>query len=139
MWVHNVLAVSNYLFVIPAIIQVHAIGELYYTLLIHTMILASMLMHISETKHGLLPHSTFVPFSNLFLNFDRAMAIVTALSFLPLVFIHPHPWSVIATFGIGGILSFIGEQTMVVAIYVPCHLVWHACAYFAMYECLKYY
>lgn len=94
---------------------------------------SSVLMHISEKKHGL-PGVFFKEYSNVFLNVDRFFAVLLAfygaynflqktnkekkLSIKPII-----------AFGIGSIASFIGEKTTNLILYTILHTVWHTLSY----------
>ena len=99
------------------------------TVILGNMALASFLMHLTETKHGLRPDTVLITFSSIFLNIDRVMAIVTSVYFgsywwqegrrlLPLY---------LTLFGL--LCNFIGEQTYDLTLYTVSHTVWHLCAY----------
>lgn len=95
---------------------------------------ASVWMHISETKHKLNPgNDALTRCSSIFLNIDRLAAIIAAIYFSHRWYIQGCDMVPVVVMCIGTVCSFIGEQTNNLNVYVPLHIVWHACAYYCMW------
>ena len=124
-----VVAFSNVLGV-PVVLAASGVADV--TVIILVMV-ASMLMHLSERKH-LLPGVP--PFSygcNFLLNLDRAVAVSAFLYFLPrittdLVFEN-------LSVCLLGLLSIIVSENVEVSplFFTIWHTIWHACVYRMIY------
>jgi hypothetical protein len=77
MWVHNILALSA-TFGLPAVWVAVAAGRLDNAVVFSMAMAATVLMHLSETKHVLDPGPAWRPWSTWFLNMHRAVAVLTA-------------------------------------------------------------
>jgi len=102
-------------------------------ILVASAYLASVFMHATETKHNL--NGLFLKqYSNIFLNIDRVLAIMTGLYGLWLFYNNPTKnISQIIFPLIGALSSFIGEQTMNLPLYTFTHCIWHALAYYSLH------
>jgi len=103
------------------------------TVLVASACLASVFMHLTETKHGL--KGLFLKeYSNMFLNIDRVLAIMTGLYGLWLFYNNPRKNIYQLAFPlIGAISSFVGEQTTNLPLYTFTHCIWHALAYYSLH------
>ena len=143
MWIHTVLALSH-LVSLPALHKALklAIGntshwecQLAFPLLFLSNV-ASIFMHLSETKHGLIPDTLWLQtHSSTLLNLDRIAAHITALYFLRWwwltlsVSCRIQTMDPIAIICFGGLCLWIGERTMDQLLYFVLHLIWHVCAF----------
>lgn len=102
------------------------------------VMIASALMHSSETKHDLNPGPSLVPWSTAFLNFDRVVSVASIVFTLWNMWKYcphnPFPWLAATWLSAGTLFLMAGEmagdgQLMV---YAVTHLVWHAAAYWAI-------
>lgn len=133
MWIHNILAASN-IFGLPAVILAYHRQHVGNALVIVAAIFASVMMHLSETKHSLEPMPPLKTRSLLFLNVDRTVAMLTFLWFLP-------QWSFMLH-GVQTPLIWLASGTIAMALgelclhplpYLALHLFWH----FAVYRVLS--
>lgn len=118
------------------------IGDIIGALLCTFSLIASVLMHISETKHNL-PGVLFKEYSNILLNIDRLFALILfcygIITFInnPDVIYHYYMGKdfiellifPIVIFSTGAIASYIGENTDDLKLYTLLHTIWHICAY----------
>jgi len=103
------------------------------TIIVLNTILASILMHLSETKHGLIPRAELVSLSQLLLNIDRGMALTATGWFGWYWWEQRRDSTPIILLLIGLVGSAIGERTQNLFLYGLVHgVVWHGCAYIAM-------
>jgi len=104
-------------------------------LVVMAVMAASVLMHMSETKHKLRPQDEFLrKASTLFLNVDRFAAIIAFgwFAFQWSLGGYVQPKMLLVVICIGGLCNFIGEQVDNFSIYMFTHVVWHGCAYAAI-------
>jgi hypothetical protein len=115
--------------------------------LIIGVMMASSLMHISETKHGLSPDRYGITscgrcltrYSTTFLRCDIIMASFTTLFYFIFGwFDHPFQWTIFVVLAIGGILMHTGEKTMDLVLYFRLHASWHACVSLALFLAVAY-
>jgi hypothetical protein len=108
------------------------------------VVIASTLMHLSETKHGIRPdtggdkcgkclgHCSFT-----FLSCDIMMALITALFFIFLTILrskpNPQQWLLALLALVGGIANHIGERSTSLVTYFRLHCFWHATVALGMY------
>ncbi len=104
-------------------------GRFYGAILVTGAVIASIMMHATETKHKL-PGLFLAEYSNMFLNIDRVLAYLTGLYGMFLFFTNPNKnvWQIVAPV-VGATSCFIGERTENLLLYTLCHVVWHALAY----------
>lgn len=128
---HKFLALTNILGLVPMFYS-HTWSD---SCVVLATIVASVAMHACETKHKLNPGKSFAKYGDLFLNIDRAMAMI-AMSYL-----FPKWWhldyakkvDVLALFCGGLLFSAVGELTESVKLYIICHTFWHIIVYTSMY------
>lgn len=101
-------------------------------ILVTFIIVSSILMHLTETKHNLIPpYEWAIHWSYFCLNLDRSIAV---FAFLWYIYFWDYSYIGITarvTFIIlvASILSYLGEQTNNLTIYVICHTIWHLLMY----------
>lgn len=139
-WIHLVLASSNVwglgaFFIAWRTTRIGAIVVL-------LVMVASTLMHLSETKHGLNPGSFWMPWSHVLLNVDRVCAVLAFLYFLHMGWQCRNTYGLkeqIMLFAIAGAFNVMGEQTTWLPLYVISHLLWHGLVYLEMWILLVAY
>lgn len=92
-------------------------------------LVASCLMHVSETKHNLNGMFGTGTYSGILLDIDRVFAII--LGFL--VFVNVETWKspfYAATFCIAFVALSVGERTNNNLIYLVCHSIWHLLVFY---------
>lgn len=133
-WIHQILAYSNLLGYLPCYFLWQCDGQEYRAMLmIVTVMMSSSLMHLSETKHGLIPATRFLyDWSGFLLNLDRFCAIVATIYFgfraWECRFICPMS-AQITLFIVACTVNFLGEQASNQKIYCFTHLMWHIMIY----------
>lgn len=144
MWVHNLLAVSN-LLGLPAVILLLGKEKYFAACLVGTVIAASILMHLSETKHNLSPAPWLVPWSSLLLNLDRAAAAMNVVYWGSVWVQHRRVFGYVMLYWFiaGALLAAIGEwksygprgelYQQPLMVYLPCHFLWHSIVYYNLY------
>lgn len=156
MWVHTVLC-SSHVVSLPAIWKALQVAK-YGTPRLETLIplplllmchFASILMHLSETKHGLIPTSGWLyRHSNFFLDLDRLFACANALFFLWWWWLTLPASSVTASITasdpvwlllVGTFCLWIGERTINRLLYAVLHVIWHICAFGSVDSVLQRY
>lgn len=142
MWVHNVLTVSH-------AISLLGIGKAYHEqrymdlMMMIIIVLNSMLMHISDTKHGLTPCSKRLEkWSDVFLNMDRTSAVVGSCYFVyrrifPQL-IAVYEWNdnisyTLYSWSVAMVCLAIGEYTNNWHLYTIFHCVWHFIVFLQFY------
>jgi hypothetical protein len=97
------------------------------------MIIASILMHLSETKHGLIGIHPFNKYSRIFLWFDRIMAYICSLHVLYIMY---YKWNSLTNdfilWGLFGLLMQMVSEIIVTNQELPLiitHCIWHYVAY----------
>lgn len=115
-------------------------------MIISIMIMSSVLMHLSDQKHGLPGIYPFNKFTKLFLWLDRLMAYLLTLQILYMMY---YKWAKIPTYlifyGIFGILlQFISEVALPMyklnnhkVLFVISHCLWHFVAYTYYYKIVQ--
>lgn len=92
---------------------------------------ASCLMHITETKHNLIPF-VLKEFSNTFLNTDRILTLLLSLYGL---FLYGSNYDKVPFYplllrgSIGIVCLRLGELTSNLVLYTLLHTIWHYCSY----------
>jgi len=130
-WVNIIVTSSNICGMIPLMISFQK-GNMFEVVLIGVTILASVLMHLSETKHKL-PGLYFQTYCNEFLWFDRIMAVLSSLYiFYNLVNFHASlltSWFVTKVI-IGLSFNFLSERVFTgPIIFMILHSGWHCLAF----------
>lgn len=137
MWINLIVALSNIFGVIPALYMLNK--QLWISILFFNMTLASVLMHLSETKHGLPGIYPFNKYSGFFLNLDRVMAIGSALIMIFLV-VYYEVYNV-CIFGyvmVGVLLGWYSERVCESKImFMVSHGLWHMIAFTSSYYVLS--
>jgi hypothetical protein len=111
----------------------------FYTPVFGLMIVASVLMHLSEQKHGLTGIYPFSKYSNLFLWFDRIMAWILTIVTVHLAytkyensyFVHFYIY-----FGIFGLIVMTISEMILTDewfLFTIFHSLWHMVAYATLY------
>ena len=141
--VHAILAASHILF-LPAFHQVALCLHAGYQLHVVTLFLLinvvfwSTLMHLSETKKGLLPaNPCLVRYSNVFLNFDRLFAVTASVYGCLFLGLSHHTSKLFKLFFIGFLFSALGEwfgARWKWIPYVVLHLIWHGLVAYIAYQ-----
>ena len=94
--------------------------------------IASIFMHISETKHEL-PGLWLAKYSNYFLNIDRFFAGIAGMYGLFLFYTNSNKTtSQVALPLVGSLTLFIGEHTTDLPLYTITHTIWHFIAYYSL-------
>lgn len=88
-------------------------------------IMASCIMHISETKHGLNGMGRFAHISHAALNVDRFFAVALALTCLLSVVFWQNWVMYSTTFLALSVCLFLGEKTKNLTYYTALHTIWH--------------
>ena len=137
MAINWILAGSNLFGTFPLYKAIQA-GKHKEAYLIGGLMIASGLMHISETKHHLTP-PIFQKYSGIFLNIDRGLSIIIPLLYRDRI-IDRLP-DVLPLGAMGVICLLIGEiktddPTFNTIFYPGLHLIWHACVYSLIYKLL---
>lgn len=127
-----VIIASTNIFALDAIRQLYLHGRYYGVGLVSCAAISSVLMHITETKHGL-TELCFPGYSQLFLNIDRFFGVLSALYGVYLFYCNPNKKKIQVVLPIiGGICSVIGELTNNLVFYTCLHSIWHPCAYYGL-------
>jgi hypothetical protein len=123
------------LLAVPAIFKLWKCGRIFGSLLTATSFSASVLMHITETKHNL-PGLCWSSYSNIFLNIDRVFAGLTGLYGCYLYFdknknlpISGYDTTPVLTLLLGSLCLKLGEMTNNLYAYNLFHNIWHYCAF----------
>mgnify|MGYP006898474687 CR=1 FL=1 len=94
--------------------------------------IASVFMHMTETKHNL-KGLCLAKYSKIFLNIDRFLAYLTGFYGLYLFYNNPTKTvSQVIVPLIGGCCAAIGERTENLPLYTTLHTTWHFCAYYGL-------
>lgn len=136
-WTHWILATSHVV-AVPALVKTLSRQRYLHAVVVSAVILASICMHLSETKHGLVPSHLWRPWSRIALNLDRLCASSSAIYFMWLRWPMqvPRDTELFAVALLGMMCSYLGEQTHDVPTYVVYHLIWHGCAFYLLYSVL---
>jgi hypothetical protein len=122
-----IIVTASDVFALEPILKLYNLQRYYGCSLVTLAMCASIMMHMTETKHNL--HGLFRKYSNYFLNFDRVIACLTGLYGAYLFFTGDRDiWKVVPLL-LGALSAFIGESTNNLYIYMPCHILWHFLAY----------
>ena len=138
MWddrVRGILALSH-VWVLPALVKAGRRGSVGDAALVLAIGMASVWMHLRETKHGLKPQPDWHPRAPAWaLNADRAVATLAACYFLarrwPLSAAADGPLVLAAV--VAAAFCAAGERTASLPAYTACHLVWHAAMFVILY------
>lgn len=128
MWINYMVACSNLVFGLPVCWYARTDAQLLVALF---MILASVLMHLSETKHRLPGIYPWNQYTWYFLQFDRVMALLC--SGYVLSYLLWRPYATHWTIGLAGLACNVVSELVHDSWYVITHCVWHACAYYLLY------
>lgn len=110
--------------------------DLFGLIIMTVTVMASIMMHLSETKHSL-PGLLFVSHSDLFLNIDRITAILASLYGVYLFFKNQKV-SVLMLTSTGLIFMFISENMCKSKYsFAFFHSIWHILAYISLYLLIK--
>jgi hypothetical protein len=132
MTVHVWLAATNVVAIHPIWIALLHQNTIMATVIFCAAV-SSVLMHMSETKHGLDPGSLlWREWSWTLLNLDRAFAYLTGALGICLWMQCEYPLSVTCIAVLGFVCAAVGEWTRSIPLYVTLHTVWHVCAYMAL-------
>lgn len=132
-----VVTLSNLYGILPIY---HAPG--YYRLWMGGLVTASVLMHLSETKHGLPGIYPFNIYSNSFLLLDRLMAYtpIIYLGYQLLTRENPQPIYdlILSPVAIVGAISVLMSEGLHLGkpFFAITHSIWHICAYHLCYQFL---
>lgn len=128
-WPNLIVAASNVLG-IPGLLSASGWHHRLVTLLV---MVASTLMHLSETKHSLVGIRPLNRWSSLFLNLDRLMAVL-ALAFYACT-IPLHVWHQALPIGLFGLLmSALSEWVEGGYVWFTItHCLWHISVYYLMF------
>lgn len=115
------------------LIQLFNDGRWCGTMLVSCAVVSSVLMHASDTTHGLDPGPRLKKYSLLLLNVDRFFAVLTAFYGLWLFYNNPNKTVVqVALPFVGVILGVIGKLKRNLFIYTVTHSLWHFFAYVSL-------
>lgn len=133
---HVMLALTNW----SAVLAATSAADNITLAMVLSVLLASVLMHLSETKHNMNPGRTWARFSTAFLNLDRFVSIMASIYFARMWWMTPMmtfapPFLV----GFGAIMLAIGERTTDVSKYIITHTWWHLAVFMAMWIVIKDY
>jgi|SRR6478609_630849 len=124
---HFFLAATNIYGILPFIF---ANGIFEKSLVVATVV-SSVAMHLSETKHTLMPSPVLDSWSNIFLNMDRGCAILSMIYLFPRWCKHGD-FQQVFILSAGLLASGLGEMTGNVILYSILHTIWHMAAYLTM-------
>jgi hypothetical protein len=129
--IHNWLALTH-IWLVYGVYETAAAGRWLHCLLVIAVVVASTLMHLSETKHHLQPAGPFLQrWSTTFLNIDRFFAVTVSLYFLwqrwPVDFDGRDFW-IIRLAVVGSAATVVSELVDGLA-YAALHTVWHVCIF----------
>lgn len=127
--VHYWLAWSNLMGIIPF----YAVKSIPSKCVIIMVMLASFMMHWTDTSHGLDPGPDWKPLSEAFYNLNLFSAII-ALTYYLLTTDVLYEHDLICIFVCGLIFAAVGEYAAHWAVYTCCHTVWHMILYYALIE-----
>lgn len=131
----------------PALVKARGMEKI----IVGSIMMASTMMHISETKHTLVPPlSCLRDISNILLNIDRLVTYTTGPYFFYKFWRlyrpaenwkSPHQESVVWIFIVGALALRLGEYPVKgrlfnYLIYPFLHTIWHACVYYLIYHLL---
>lgn len=130
---HLVISSSNILGLIP-VYSLFAAERYYGSALVFSAVVASVFMHLTETKHDL-QGLYLAEYSNTALWIDRIVAYLTGLYGLYLFYINPVKsiWMIICPL-YGAFWGFIGERTRSLPWYMFAHTTWHFFAYLSLHS-----
>ena len=131
--INLILAASN-LYGLKPMYKSLVFGRYWEALFISTAMLASTLMHISETKHDL-PGMFLVEYSYQLLWFDRIVAYSSALYLLNRF--HLISNCLLFKILIALFINLVSEMSKNQITFMIYHLVWHLMAYQIWYELIR--
>lgn len=128
----HILALSNVIGLYPFIASKSLLSQL----VIAFVMVASAVMHMSETRHGY-DGGDLEDMSDTLFKADRIVACVAAAYYLPSLIFSPYFVQLAIIFTIGVSLMLIGEyrtrsSVHNLLIYPVCHLLWHFIIYFCI-------
>lgn len=128
-YVNLIVTLSSFVFLIPYVIALRERNHV--GLLVSILVLvASLLQHVSETKHSL-PGLLFVNHSRLLLNIDRSITLIAVYYGIIRLVSHPHLFTLnfIVKTVIGLLCNFVGENILTDPTYhMIIHPPWHCLA-----------
>ena len=128
--VYNLVVACSNIFGLPVILAATIFQD---QLLVSMVVLASVLMHLSERKHDLPGVHPFSRWNSAFLNLDRVVAVLVFVACLNRITLDlvTKNISVILV----GIASVIISETVEVCpvFFSAWHILWHACVYRMLY------
>lgn len=130
MLVNLIVTLSNIFGIYPIVAAIQTQSTWLIALMIGT-VLASVMMHVTETKHGL-PGIMWQKYSSIFLNIDRLTAILSTVYSVYKLYVK---WQVVETsvviFGCIGVLSMFVSENVVKSQFwfMITHSIWHWIAY----------
>lgn len=119
----------------PALVKARGMEKI----IVGSIMMASTMMHISETKHTLIPPiSCIQDISNMLLNIDR-LVTYTAGPYFIYKFWRLYQEPLVWIFAVGALALRLGEYPIKgrlfnYLIYPLLHTVWHACVYYLIYH-----
>jgi len=125
---HLYLALTNIFGIIPLVTTT----DFYDKCLVSSVVVASVAMHLSETKHYLKPHPYLASKADWFLNMDRGAALVSMLLLFPRWWKYG-TWAQAMFFATGLTASGLGELSTHVPTYCALHTWWHFVSYMTLY------
>lgn len=134
--INLLVAFSNIVGIFP-LLKVFNKNNIFETILIGLMIIASFLMHISETKHNL-PGFLFTKHSYKLLWFDRIMAYICSAYIIYKIVYNIHILNQLVFEIFAGLFSlFISEVCVKEPLsFMFFHIIWHFIAYDILYKIL---
>jgi hypothetical protein len=138
LFINYIVCLSNLYALLPIVHSINN-GTNIGTLLTINAMIASMLMHISETKHGLVGVAPFNRLSTLFLNYDRVSA---NLLFVYIVYITVNNGNIVSLLTtispysyLGVTCLFLSEKVLTHNVYffAVTHVLWHIFAFHCQY------
>ena len=137
---NNIVITINILsngFAIPGIIKCYTHKDGLGLILTVCSFLTSCLMHITETKHDIIP-LCFEEYSKIFLITDNVL--ILAIVLYGIYNMKRFPNEIIletsAIFYIGILALFLGEKSSDLLFYLISHTIWHYCLFKSLYNIL---
>lgn len=135
----QMILVASAALAVPTIVRTLLLQRYRSSIVALCVMLATVLMHLSETKHGFRPLTPWLGrWSRGFLNLDRAAAFLGFFYGLwrlwPVDMYLDDNKALIVRLLFAALFSAMGEQTSEIPPYGVCHFVWHAIVFHAMYQ-----